>query len=106
MRQPVREVGELFAHGGGRGWLAVCARQHGHVCVVVRRLSQQLQHTVHGWQHDVTARVGEKQPVGEVVDVLRCAGEVHELPHARELGTAGLSDALLDEVLDGLSARG
>ncbi len=48
-------------------------------------------------QQALVARLGEHQGIGQVVDVLGCAGEMDELAHCLQLGIAG--DLLLEEIL-------
>ena len=46
--QTVNDVRQLFAHGRGRGRLAVSARQHRLFGVVMRKLRQLVDNAVHG----------------------------------------------------------
>ena len=99
-RQAHHHVGQLLAHRGGAGRLAVGAAQHGHGSISVRQLAQlgndgiQLRQ-----QHRVAPRL-QLQGVAGVVDVLAGAGEVHELGGGLQLGPA--LELVLDPVFDRL----
>jgi len=68
--------------------------------VFLRARAQRVDELVQRRQQHVLARLPEHQRVGEVVDVFRGAGEVHELERGRQLGI--VVQALLDVVLHGL----
>ncbi len=76
--QTVRNVGDLLTHRGWRRRLTVGAREHGHVCPVLRHRSQGLDDAVHRGQHDLVACIAQHQRVAEIVDVLGSTGEMHE----------------------------
>ena len=98
--QAVHHVRKLLAERRGRRRLAVGAGEHGRVRELHRERPQRLDHAVErGKQHAVPPFL-EHQPVGEVVDVFRSAGEVHELGDANRFRVAG--KLLLQPVLDRL----
>lgn len=98
--EAVDDVGHLFAQGGRRGWLAVGARQHRHVGMLVGKRTDRFGDLAHQrQQHVITARA-QHQRVGQVVDVLAGAGEVDELADVGQLRQ--LCSLLLEQVLDGL----
>jgi glutathione S-transferase len=98
--QAVREVRELLAQRRRRRGLAVGARKHRRVGERFRHGDERLDHAVERGQQHAVARFLEHQGVGEVVDVLGGAREVHESRDARGLGVA--REALLQPVLDRL----
>ena len=73
------DVGHLLAQGGRRGRLAVGARQHGLLGVVVRQGADRLDDAIGQRQQDRVPPFAQHQRVGQVVDVFGGAGEVHEL---------------------------
>jgi len=96
--QAVDEDGQLLAERGGRGRLAVGARQHGRAAHLVGQARERVgERLLGGAQH--TQAVAQHQGEGQIVDILRGAGKVHELAERRERGT---SQTLFDEVLDRL----
>ena len=90
----------LLADGGGRGRLAVRAREHRHRGVLACEPGHRIAQRAHRRQQDPGAGIGEHQRVREVVDVLRRAREVDELAGGGELGQA--CHPLPNEVLDRL----
>jgi hypothetical protein len=48
--QPVRKHGHLLAHRGGAGGLAVGAREHRHVSILLSQARHLADDLVHGWQ--------------------------------------------------------
>jgi hypothetical protein len=94
--QARQHVGDLLAHRGGAGGLAVRAAEHGHrgqppPCAAAG------QHAVQRRQQHLLARGLQHQRVAGVVDVLAGAGEVHELGGGSS--SAWPLKALLDPVL-------
>jgi glutathione S-transferase len=80
--EALHHVGELLAERGRRGRLAVRARDHGLRRVPARKLAQRGDERVQPRQHHLLARLLQHQRVGQVVDVLRGAGEVDEFERA------------------------
>jgi hypothetical protein len=95
--EPVHHVGHLLAERGGGGGLAVGAREHGLVGVLVGKLSQRHDQLVHLGQQYLASSVAHHERVGEIVDVLGGAGEMDELGDGLEFRVAG--NLLLEEVL-------
>jgi len=77
--QAHHHVGDLLAHRGGAGGLAVGAAEHGHVGVGLGQVAQLHQQLVQRRQHHGVAPRAQLQGVAGVVDVFAGAGEVHEL---------------------------
>ena len=99
--QPVGDVGHLLAERGGRGGLAVRAREHRpRRRARAASASTPLDDGVDRRQQDAVAATPDHARVGEVVDVLGGAGEVDELGGGGDLGVAG--EALAQPVLDRL----
>ena len=98
--QAIGDIGQFLADRGGRGGLAVGARQHRQLGMRVRQVGQARDQLFQRGQQDGIARTLEHQGVRQVVDVFRGAGEVDELGHRRDLGT-GLR-LFLEEILDRL----
>ena len=94
--QTVREHRELLAQGGGCGGLAVRAREHGHSLGLTRHGGDGRHETVRRGQPDLLHGVLDAQRVGEVVDVLGGAREVHQ---GSEVPETQLRQAPSDEVL-------
>ena len=95
--QPGEHVGQLLAHGGGRGRLAMRAREHRQRGVRMRHRAQGAAQPVQRRQQHLFARLPQQQRVAEVVDVLGRAGEMHELQRPRQVGV--VAQAFLDPVL-------
>ena len=91
------DVGYFLAHGGGAGGLAVGARQHRGGGALVGERDQGVDNLAHRRQQDFLHAVAQHQRVGEVVDVFRSAGEMHELAYGPEFLMVGKT--LLDEIL-------
>ena len=94
MLQARGHIGELFAHGGRRGGLAVGAAEHGHVGVGAGHAAQLAQHALQRWQQHVGACGLQLQSMAGVVDVFAGAGKVDELHHGGQLlahGTGQIS---------------
>ncbi len=66
----------------------------------MRHLAQGGDEFVQYRQQHAVARVAQHQRVGEIVDVLAGAGEMHELVGLGQFGM--IADLLLDEILDRL----
>ena len=98
--QAVREIGQLLAQSGGRRRLPVGARQHRQRGVPAGKLAQRGDDPVELRQHHPVARFGDHERVGQVVDVLRRAGEVHELDRSLHFAVGG--ELGLQPVLDRL----
>ena len=94
--QTVREDRELLAQGGGRGGLAVRAREHGHSLGLTRHGGDGRHETARRGEPDLLHGVLDAQRVGEVVDVLGGAREVHQ---GSEVPETQLRQAPSDEVL-------
>ena len=62
------------------------------------QLSQFLDHPLHGRQQALVQAFTQHQSMGQVVDVFRGAGEVHELTGLVQLGVAG--EALLEQLAE------
>jgi hypothetical protein len=75
-------------------------RQQRQPGVGVGDFSQRGGHRIELRQQHLLARVAQHQRIGQVVDVLAGAGEVHEFLRLRETGVT--ADLFLDEVLDRL----
>ena len=88
---------ELLAGGGGGGRLAVGARQHRHVRRGGGEAGDGVDDFAHGRREHFRPGPFQQGAVGEVVDVLGRAGEMHELDVPGQPIDGG--DALLDEVL-------
>ena len=97
--QPVREDGDLLAERGGGGGLAVGAREHRHLGGILGEGVQIRDHVLQGGQPHLLDRALDHQGVGEVVDVLAGAVDVHHLGEGLERGAG---QAALDVVLDRL----
>jgi hypothetical protein len=97
--QACDHVRQFLAQGGGRGGLAVGARQHRLRGLGAGHVAQGPDHAVERGQEQLAA-LAQHQPVGEVVDVLAGAGEVDELQRRGQLGI--VAQPLLDQVLDRL----
>src|SRR5690606_15547845 len=99
---PAQAVGEdrhlLAERGGGRG-LAVGAREHRHLGGLAGEGSQVLDQRLEGGQPHLVHGPADHQRVGEVVDVLAGAVDVHDLGEGLE---GGALQAALDVVLDRL----
>jgi hypothetical protein len=97
--QAGHDVRELLAERGGARGLAVRAREHGEARVLVRERAQLLDELVElAGEHDASGT--QHACVGEIVDVLGRAAEVHELEHGG--ARAGRLQLLAHEVLHGL----
>ena len=94
------KTGHFLADGGGRGRLAMRARQHRDCGVLASEPARRLGQIPHRGQKHLRARVGEHHRVGEVVDILRRAREVDAFTCAGQLGR--IRNPFPDEVLDGL----
>ncbi len=94
-----REHADLLAHGGGRGGLAVRAREHRGVAVLLRELGEGGGDRAELRQPHALDRALHGQGVGGGVDVFARAGEVGQLG---EGGEAQGVEAVAHEVLDGL----
>ena len=111
--QPVGQDRHLLAERRGGGRLAVRARQHGGVGVLVGHGGQVLDQPAGGRQPHLLDGAPDRQGVGEVVDVLAGAEDVDDLADRGQHGGAavgaddagglgGRGQAPLEEVLDGL----
>jgi hypothetical protein len=100
MREPEAKHRQLLAQRGGRGGLAVRARQHGHLRRVHGHLGEMHDNLVHRRQQHVLQRALQHQAVREVVDVLGRARKVEHLGQRRQRGR--LARALLQVILHGL----
>lgn len=104
--QPVGEDRELLAERGGGGRLAVGAREHRHLRGVLRERGEVRDHALQRGQPHLLHGALDHQGVGEVVDVLAGAVDVHHLGQRlqRGAGQAAL-DVVLDrfDVVDGLA---
>lgn len=76
---PVGEVGDLLADGGGAGCLAVGPAEHGDVGPVLGHPHELAEHGVVGRHQEAVLGRGQDQRVGDVVDVLTRAAEMHVL---------------------------
>ena len=91
---------ELLAHRRRRRGLPMGACQHRHPRIGCREAADPADQVAHRRHHDFVARPLQHRCVGEVVDVLRRACEVHVLRMGGE--TLDRGDPLLDEILHGL----
>ena len=73
-------VGHFLPHGGGGGGLTMGARQHRLVSLGVGLFADGADYLVHFRQQGFP-RFAQHQGVGQVIDVLAGAGEMHELAH-------------------------
>jgi hypothetical protein len=96
--QARHHVGDFLAQRAGRRGLAMRARQQRQRCVGVCQLAQLGSHGVELWQQHLVARIAQHQRVGQIVDVLAGAGEVHEFLGLGQTGVG--ADLFLDEILD------
>jgi glutathione S-transferase len=99
-RQARHHVGDLLAEGGGRSGLTVGAGQHRLAGQAFGHLPQLREQGVDLRQQALVAGVLQHQAVGQIVDVLGGAGEMHELAQRGQFRL--LRQALLQEVLDRL----
>ncbi len=97
--QPPGHVRQLLAERRRARRLPVGARQHRQVGVRLRHLGQGVDQGVLRRQQHPGTRLRQHQGVGQVVDVLRRAGEVNELERA--LVGAGGGQTLADVIFDG-----
>ena len=84
----------------GAGGLAVGARQHRQLGVLVGQFDQAGDDLVEGRQQHAVAAVTQHQRMGDVVDVFRGAAEVDEFGDAGNFGV--VAETLLQPVLHGL----
>src|SRR5690606_7434976 len=77
--QAINHVGQFLAHGGGGGGLAMGAGQHGLGGKLVGQIFQAADDGFDLGQQNLIPSLFEHQGVGQVVDILRGAGKVHEL---------------------------
>jgi hypothetical protein len=94
------DVGQLLADGSRRCSLAVGAREHRQRGVRVGHRAQRLDDGIEFRQQHLLPRLVEHQRIGQVVDVLAGAGEMHELQRRLERRVA--FQPFLEEVLDRL----
>ena len=95
--EPCHHIGQFLAQRGGRGRLAVGAREHGRIGERVGHLAQPVDQPPPCRQQYLGARTPEHQRMRGVVDVLGGAGEVDELGRSLELRLPG--HRFLQEVL-------
>lgn len=109
------DVCQLLAERGRAGRLAMCARKHGKGSRRPCHHPQSGHQGPQGGRHQILARTAQDQGIGNVVDVLGSAGEVHEWAQPGQLRAFG--QPLVDEVfhcldiviggfLDGFDATG
>ena len=98
--QPVHHVRKLLAERRRRGWLAVGAREHRRIGEPHGERGERLDHAIERGQQHPVAPFLQHQSIGEIVDILRSAGEMHELGDARAFRIA--SQPLFHPVLDRL----
>ncbi len=98
--KPVREICDLLAQGRRRCGLAMRARHHCERCSRVRERAQARDQRIEPRQQHLIARFAQHQRIAQIVDVFRCAREVHEFPLAPPR-RHGIEPALY-EILDRL----
>src|SRR5690606_4614532 len=81
--QAVGEDGQLLAHRGGGGRLAVRVRQQGYVGQLASHPAHLLDQLGRAGEPHLSDGALNHERVGEVVDVLGGAGEVHQLGDVR-----------------------
>ncbi len=96
--EAIHEVGDFLAERRRCCGLAMRAGHHRHSCVGVRERAESADERVQARQQHLVASLAQHQRITQIVDVLRRAGEVHELA-ARAPGRHGVEPGL-DEVLD------
>ena len=97
--QAICDIGHFLPHRGGRGGLAMCMGQHWNCSIRMRHLPYRIDDFIQQGQNHLVAAFTQHQGISQVVNIFRCAGEMHELTHGIQLGIAG--DFFLDEVFDG-----
>ena len=84
--QAHHHVGNLLAHGGRAGSLAVGAAEHGDVGMGVGHLPQLHQHPVQRRQHHHIAGTANLKGMAGVIDVFAGTGKVHKLVGGLQFG--------------------
>ena len=77
--QARHDVSDLFTHGGRTRRLAVGARHHRHVCMLMRDLAEACDQLIECRQQYRATSCIQHHAVRGIVDVFRGAGEVDEL---------------------------
>jgi hypothetical protein len=98
LAQAIDEVGDFLAERRRRCRLAVRARHHWNRGVGMSKRAKPADQGVQARQQNLVARVAQHQRIAQVVDVLRRAGEVHEL--APRAPCRHRVETRLDEILD------
>lgn len=78
----------------------MCARQHRYVRHVARHGVEQADHLPQLWQQYIVPPVTQHQRIGNIVDVLRGAGEMRKRSDPGQFGI--LTEAFANEILDRL----
>ena len=86
--QTHRHIGQLFAHRGGAGRLAVGAAEHGHRGIGMCHVAQLVGHALQARHQHLLAAVLDLQRMAGVVDVFAGARKVHKLARLLQLGPA------------------
>jgi hypothetical protein len=93
--QSIRDIGHLLAQRGRRGRLAMSARQHRLISILMRQSNQLGIMSIHPVrQQHLSPRFAQHQRIGQIVDVLGGAGEMDEFADRFQFGLADNSFSL------------